>query len=57
MIHTILLKSVLIFSICLSFSITSSFSLTESVDIFGRVNSSDLILNDIWMEPENPKKR
>jgi len=55
MMYSILLKSVLIFSICLSFSITSSFSLTESVDVFGRVNSSDLILNDIWMEPESPK--
>ncbi|MGH1568831.1 MAG: hypothetical protein ACRBBZ_06580 [Nitrosopumilus sp.] len=29
--------------------------MTESVDIFGQINSADLILNDIWIEPENPK--
>jgi hypothetical protein len=28
--------------------------LTESVDLFGEINSADLILNDIWIEPENP---
>jgi len=33
----------------------NSFSLTESVDLFGEINSADLILNDIWIEPENPR--
>jgi hypothetical protein len=33
----------------------NSFSLTESVDLFGQINSADLILNDIWIEPENPR--
>lgn len=33
----------------------TSFSLTESVDLFGEINSADLILNDIWIEPENPR--
>ena len=32
------------------------FALTESVDLFGEINSVDLILNDIWMEPKNPKE-
>jgi hypothetical protein len=39
----------------LSFDVIPSFGLTESVELFGEVNSIDLILNDIWMEPENPK--
>jgi len=39
----------------LSFNFTSSYSLTESVDLFGEVNSVDLVLNDIWIEPENPR--
>jgi len=26
------------------------------VDLFGEINSVDLILNDIWMEPKNPKE-
>jgi len=30
--------------------------LTESVKLFGEINSVDLILNDIWMEPKNPKE-
>lgn len=50
-----ILKLFLIVSICSSFSITSSFSLTEAVDLFGQNNSVDLVLNDIWIEPENPK--
>ena len=33
-----------------------AFALTESVGLFGEINSVDLILNDIWMEPENPKE-
>ncbi len=43
--------------VILSFSLlyNSAFALTESVDIFGQINSADLILNDIWIEPENPK--
>ena len=43
--------------ICLSFSFPSSLSLTESVDLFGEINSADLILNDIWIEPENPRDK
>jgi hypothetical protein len=38
-----------------SFGTPLSFGLTESVELFGEVNSIDLILNDIWMVPENPK--
>lgn len=43
--------------IIISFSLfyNSAFALTESVDLFGQINSVDLILNDIWIEPENPK--
>jgi hypothetical protein len=25
------------------------------VDLFGQINSVDIVLNDIWIEPENPK--
>ena len=50
-----ILKLFLIFVICISFSFTSSYSLTESVDLFGQINSADIVLNDIWIEPENPK--
>ena len=32
-----------------------AFGLTESVDVFGQSNSADIILNDIWIEPQNPK--
>ncbi|MDH3764246.1 MAG: hypothetical protein OER82_00350 [Nitrosopumilus sp.] len=39
----------------MSFSFTPSHSLTESVDLFGQINSADIVLNDIWIEPENPK--
>ena len=31
------------------------FGLTESIDLFGQSNSADIILNDIWIEPQNPK--
>jgi len=34
---------------------STSFGLKESVDLFGRINSVDLVLNDIWIEPKNPK--
>ena len=34
----------------------TSFGLTESVDLFGQTNSADLILNDIWIEPQNPRE-
>jgi len=37
------------------FDVIPSFGLTESVSLFGEINSVDLILNDIWIEPENPK--
>jgi len=45
----------LVFCFLFSFTIDTSFSLTESVDLFGEINSADLILNDIWIEPENPR--
>lgn len=32
-----------------------AFGLTESVDLFGQSNSADIILNDIWIEPQNPE--
>ena len=51
-----ILKLFLIIVICASFSFTPSHSLTESVDLFGQINSVDIVLNDIWIEPENPKK-
>lgn len=51
-----ILRSFVIICTFLSFSITSSYSLTESVDLFGKTSSVDLVLNDIWIEPENPKK-
>ena len=43
---------------CFAFSLVYSpaFALTESVKLFGEINSVDLILNDIWMEPKNPKE-
>ncbi len=50
-----ILKLFLILGFFLSFNFTSSYSLTESVDLFGEVNSVDLVLNDIWIEPENPR--
>ena len=39
-----------------SFVFNTSFGLTESVDLFGQTNSADLVLNDIWMEPKNPRE-
>ena len=39
-----------------SFITNSAFGLTESVDLFGEINSADLILNDIWLEPKNPEE-
>lgn len=44
-----------IFLIIYASSITSSYGLTESVELFGQINSADLILNDIWIEPRNPR--
>ena len=38
------------------FVFNPSFGLTESVDLFGQTNSADLILNDIWITPEEPKE-
>ena len=55
MLHNSTLRLFLIFCFFLSFSFPSSFSLTESVDLFGKSSSVDLVLNDIWIEPENPK--
>ena len=49
-----ILKVFLIVCFSLSLVFSSSFGLTESVDLFGEINSVDLILNDIWIEPENP---
>jgi len=51
-----ILRLFLIVVLFLSFSVTSSYSLTESIDLFGKTSSADLVLNDIWIEPENPKK-
>jgi len=45
----------LITGVIFSFGFTSSYGLTESVDVFGQINSVDLVLNDIWIEPENPR--
>ncbi|MDH3192625.1 MAG: hypothetical protein OEM18_08070 [Nitrosopumilus sp.] len=50
-----MLNSFLIAVIFFSFIFTPSYGLTESIDLFGQINSADLILNDIWIEPENPK--
>ena len=49
------MKVLIIIILSLSLSYNSAFDLTESIDIFGQINSVDLILNDIWIEPENPK--
>lgn len=49
------LKIFVIGFLSLSLVYNTSFGLTESVDLFGQTNSVDLILNDIWMEPKNPK--
>ena len=56
MLNNNILKVLLIggFSSILVFN--PSFGLTESVDLFGQINSVDLVLNDIWIEPENPKE-
>ena len=51
-----ILKLFLIASFLVPLIFTPSYSLTESVDLFGQINSADLVLNDIWMEPENPKE-
>ena len=56
MLYNNTLRILVISCVFLSFSITSSYSLTESVDLFGKTSSVDLVLNDIWIEPENPKK-
>jgi hypothetical protein len=49
------LKFTLIVCCFFSFGFIPSFALTESVNLFGQTNSADLILNDIWIEPKNPK--
>ena len=54
MTHTNALRIFLIICFSFSFAVTPSFSLTESVNLFGEINSVDIILNDIWIEPENP---
>ena len=55
MVHKNMLRIILIFCVFGIFSFQYSFGLTESVDIFGQVNSVDLILNDIWIEPANAR--
>jgi len=55
MLHNNMLRLFLIFCLFASFGFPFSFSLTESVDLFGQINSADIVLNDIWLEPENPK--
>ena len=49
---------IFVFSIITSLGLLSygvAFGLTESVDLFGESNSADIILNDIWIEPQNPE--
>ncbi len=55
MIHHNIFRGFVIFCLLFSFTVAPSFSLTESVNLFGEINSADIILNDIWIEPENPK--
>ncbi len=55
MAHNSMLRLILICCLVGSFTFQHSFSLTESVDIFGQINSVDLVLNDIWIEPANAK--
>lgn len=50
-----ILRLFLIFTVCISFSFAPSYGLTETVDLFGEINSTELILNDIWIEQENLK--
>lgn len=54
MMQTNILRMFLILCFLFSFTVAPSFSLTESVNLFGEINSADIILNDIWIEPENP---
>ena len=56
MIQTNILRACLIICFLFSFTVSPSFSLTESVNMFGEINSSDIVLNDIWIEPENPNE-
>ena len=53
MLQTNILRTCLIFCLVISLSISPSFGLTESINLFGEINSSDIILNDIWIEPKN----
>ena len=49
---------IFVFSVIASLGLLSygvAFGLTESVDLFGQSNSADIILNDIWIEPQNPE--
>ncbi len=55
MLYYNILKFFLIVIFILAFNFTSSYGLIESVDLFGQINSVDLILNDIWIEPENSR--
>ena len=54
MVYNFAIKTFLIFVVFFSFTFSNSYSLTESVDLFGELNSADIILNDIWIEPQNP---
>ena len=54
--HKTILTLFLIISFLIPLVFTPSYSLTETIDLFGQTNSVDLVLNDIWIEPENPKK-
>ena len=51
-----LIKISVVIAVSASLFYNPAFALTESVDLFGEINSVDLILNDIWIEPENPKE-
>ena len=56
LLHYNIVKVLVIFCFSVSFISSSSFGLTESIELFGQTNSADLVLNDIWIEPKNPKQ-
>ena len=56
LLHHNTVKVLVIGCFLISLVFGTSFGLTEAVDLFGQTNSVDLVLNDIWIEPENPKE-
>ena len=51
-----LISAFVIILLLIPITLDNSFGLTESIDLFGQTNSVDLVLNDIWIEPKNPKE-